>query len=222
MIDFANARKNMVDGQVHTAGVTDPGILNAFRTVPRETFVPQNLQKIAYADEELPLGGGRYLPAPISHARMLQAAAPEKGDKVLDIGGGTGYAAAIVAPLVSKVAALEEEEQFLEYASAVWAHLGHRNIMPIVGLLNVGFDGEAPFDIIFIHGAVTEIPARLAGQLAPGGRLVAIVRKPGAVMGQATLLVNSAGNKFSSRVLFDAGAHYLPAFAPKAEFVFNN
>ena len=81
---------------------------------------------------------------------------------------------------------------------------------------------SGPYDTIFINGAVAEMPLYLAGHLAPGGRMVAIVKAPGAVMGQATLLVNSAGNKFSSRVLFEAGGHYLPGFEPQPVFSFGN
>jgi protein-L-isoaspartate(D-aspartate) O-methyltransferase len=222
MTDFSSARKNMVDGQIHTAGVINEDILNAFRNVPRETFVPEALQKIAYSDEEIALGGGRYLPAPIAHSRMLQAAMPESNDKVLDIGGGTGYPAAILSRFVGRVVALEEEPQFLEYAAQVWSHAGLTNVSPVIGPLGAGHAGQGPYNIIFIHGAVPELPMHLAEQLAPGGRMVAIVQKPGLNMGQATLVVNSVANKFSSRVLFDAWSHYLPPFEPRPAFVFNN
>jgi protein-L-isoaspartate(D-aspartate) O-methyltransferase len=221
MSNFSAARKNMVDCQVQTAGVTVPAILDAFGTVPRETFAPQGLQNIAYNDEDLPLGGGRYMPEPITHSKMVQAVEPSKDQSVLDIGGGTGYPAAIMAKLVRKVTALEEG-QFLDYASQVWAHLGLNNITPAAGKLVTGSGQNAPYDIIFINGAVNEIPVHLTQQLVPGGRLIALVKKPGAVMGQVTLVRNSVGDKFSSRVLFEAGGHYLPGFEPQPTFVFNN
>ncbi len=221
MTDYSIARKNMVDSQVHTAGVTEAPILNAFRDVPRETFVPEALQNIAYTDQDLPLGGGRFLPEPIAHSKMLKAVKPEKGDNILDIGGGSGYAAAIAAALGTKVVALEEE-QFLSYAEQVWNHMGLKNITPVTGSLSAGYVQKAPYDIIFIHGAVSAIPVHLTEQLAPGGRMIMIVKKAGDVMGQVTLIQNSVGHKFSSRVLFEAGGHYLPGFEPQPVFVFNN
>ncbi len=220
MTSFSQTRKNMVDSQIQTAGVISPSILDAFRNVPRETFVPEQLRNVAYGDGDLPIGGGRYLPEPIVHGRMVQAADPKKRDRVLDVGGGTGYAAAIMASVAGEVVALEEDRQFLDYATQVWAHMGLTNIAPAIGHLTTGFKQGAPYDIIFVHGAVAEIPVQLAAQLAPGGRMLTIVKQPGRVMGQATLTI-SAGNSHSSRVLFEAAAHYLPAFAPQPVFVFN-
>lgn len=220
MTDFSQARKNMVDSQIHTAGVVDDAILKAFGNVPRETFVPQPLQNVAYGDGDLPLGGGRTLPEPINHARLVQAAGPDKNSRVLDIGGGTGYPAAIMAGIAGFVTVLEEDRQFLDYAIQAWQHLGFQNITPALGPLAAGYANGGPYDIIFIHGAVTEVPLNIAAQLAPGGRLMTIVKQPGTVMGQATLTINSVGNKYSSRPLFDAGADYLPAFAPQPAFVF--
>ncbi|MGB4106786.1 MAG: protein-L-isoaspartate O-methyltransferase [Alphaproteobacteria bacterium] len=220
MTSFSQTRKNMVDSQIHTAGVINPSILDAFRNVPRETFVPKALRNIAYGDGDLPIGGGRYLSEPIVHGRMIQAANPEKTDRVLDIGGGTGYAAAIMASIAGYVTVLEEDRQFLDYAVQAWAHLGFQNVVPAIGPLAAGYAQGGPYDIIFIHGAVTEIPLNIAAQLAPGGRMLTIVKQPGTVMGKATMTV-AAGNTYSSRTLFDAGADYLPAFAPQQVFVFN-
>lgn len=220
MADFATARKNMVDGQIHTAGIINQELLDVFRNVPRETFVPEALQNIAYNDEDIFLGAGRYLPKPIAHARMVQAAEPTKGDKVLDIGGATGYTAAVIAPLVAKVTALEEP-QFLEYAAQMWNYLQYDNILPVSGPLTAGHQGNGPYDIIYVNGAVAEIPIHLTEQLAHGGRLITIIKKPDAMIGQVTLVKNSVGSKFSSRVLFETGAEFLPGFEPRPVFLFN-
>lgn len=220
MADFATARKNMVDGQIHTAGIINQDLLDVFRNVPRETFVPEHLQNIAYNDEDLFLGAGRYIPKPIAHARMVQAVEPKKTDNVLDIGGATGYTAAIIAALVKNVTALEEP-QFLEYARQIWDHLRYDNIYPAHGNFYQGYGVNGPYDIIYVNGAVTEIPATLTEQLAPGGRLIAIVKKPGAVMGQVTLVKSTVETRFSSRVLFETGAEYLPGFEPQPTFIFN-
>ncbi len=209
----------MVDSQIHTAGIVNPALLKAFRDVPRETFIPPELQSVAYADGEIPLGGGRYLPESLTHAKMIQAAEPTRKDNVLDIGGGTGYPAAIMASLVANVVALEDKK-FMEYAGQVWAHLGITNITPAEGPLFNGYAQKSPYDIITINGAVSEIPVTLIEQLAPGGRLLAVVKSQDSAVGRATLIKNSVGNKFSSRVLFEAGGHYLPGFEPQPVFVF--
>ncbi len=221
MTDFAAARKNMVDGVIHPAGITNPLILEAFRNVPRETFVPEGLRGAAYTDEDLPLGMGRYLPEPIPHARMIQALGLTGAESVLDVGGATGYTPAIMSFLAKNVTAVDDEG-FLNYAAQVWGHMGITNIATAPVKATGAYSLSGPYDAIFINGAVAEMPGYLAEQLAPGGRMVAIVKVPGAVMGQATLLVNSAGNKFSSRVLFEAGAHYLPGFEPQPVFSFGN
>ena len=221
MTDFTAARKNMVDGVIHTAGITNPLILEAFRSVPRETFVPEGLRGAAYTDEDLPLGMGRYLPEPIPHARMVQALGLTGAENVLDIGGATGYSSAIMSFLAKSITAVDDEG-FLNYASQVWNHMGITNIAEAPVKATGAYALSGPYDTIFINGAVAEMPLYLAGHLAPGGRMVAIVKAPGAVMGQATLLVNSAGNKFSSRVLFEAGGHYLPGFEPQPVFSFGN
>lgn len=221
MPDFKAARKNMVDCQIHTAGIIYPGIMEAFGAVPRETFVPPALKKVAYADEDLHFGKGRYLPEPVTHARMLQALAPVSSDIVLDVGGGTGYTAAIMARLGGGIVALEEEAATLDQAIVAWRSVGAPNIVPVKGKLVNGCPEHGPFNIIFINGAVAEIPYNFLQQLAPGGSLIAIVKKPGAVMGQVTLVKNSVGDKFSSRVLFEAGGHYLPGFEPQPAFSFN-
>jgi protein-L-isoaspartate(D-aspartate) O-methyltransferase len=221
MPDFAAARKNMVDGVVHTAGITNPLILDAFRNVPRETFVPEALQSAAYTDEDLPLGMGRYLPEPIPHAKMLQALELKGTEKVLDVGGATGYAPTIMSHIARTVVAVDDEE-FLNYALHIWHHMDIENIIPARASAGGDYSSHGPYDVIFINGAVAEMPVYLSEQLAPGGQMVAIVKKAGMRMGEATLLRNSVGHKFSSRVLFEAGAHYLPGFEPKPVFNFNN
>jgi protein-L-isoaspartate(D-aspartate) O-methyltransferase len=219
MPDFKAARTNMVDCQIHTAGVINPDILNAFGAIPREKFVPANVQKVAYTDEAVPVGEGRFLIEPSTHARMVQAAEPGKNERVLDVGAATGYSAAILASMVRQVVALEEKGSFLNHAEALWSALQFNNILSTTGRLTDGAPSHAPFDLIFMNGSVTEIPASLTAQMTDGGRLITIVRKPGAVMGQVTL-VRKTGQSFSSYPLFESGSPYLPGFEPKVSFQF--
>ena len=118
------ARKNMIDGQIHTAGVILPSVLNAFETTPREAFVPQAYKDVAYYDEDLPIGNGRYLLEPIVHSKMVEALQPKDHHVALEIGGGTGYSAAILSKIVSTVVAVESDAEMLKYAQEVWSKQG--------------------------------------------------------------------------------------------------
>lgn len=211
MTDFALARKNMVDCQIHPSGVVDELILDVFNKIPREDFVPQSLQKIAYNDENTPLGNGRYLLEPTLHARMLQALAPQKTDRVLDLGTATGYSAALFACLCAEVTVEEPDTALFKQAEALWARLGLNNISTKL---------EGVFDIIFINGAVAEVPTPLLSRLSPKGRLIALLKPAGAVLGDVILTKVSGVQKFSSHALFEAGCPYLPGFEPRPSFVF--
>lgn len=220
MSNLQAARKNMVDCQIHPAGVVMPALLQAYETVPRERFAPPHLQHVACADRDLPLGGGRYLLDSSTHARMLQAAAPEQGDVVLDIGGATGYSAAILSGLVARVIAVEENAEFMTRAQNLWRALGLANIAGRAAPLAGGEPQFAPYDIIVVNGAVRYIPPELVAQLKPDGRLVTIVKPAQHSIGQATLATPTGQGQFSSYVLFEIGAHELPGFAPPEGFVF--
>ena len=220
MFDFSTARTNMVDCQIRTAGVVGSAILQAFETTPREKFIPQNLRSIAYTDENLPLGEGRFLMAPVIHARMIQAAEPRPGDVALDIGGANGYPAAILSSMVTTVIALEDKQKYLTQAKSLWDELEVCNVAGFKGKLTSGSPENGPYDIIFMNGAVAEIPVRMVEQLAPEGRLVTIVKKPGAVLGQVTLVRSLGGKQFSSYTLFEAGMPYLSGFEPVPAFNF--
>ena len=213
------ARKNMVDCQIHPNGVIHPAILKAFETVPRELFAPEMVKSVAYGDEDLPLGNGRFLLAPTVHAKMIQAAEPKADEKVLDVGGGTGYSAAILSSMVGKVIALEQCADCLEKAGGYWRKLGLHNIESLKGDMTKGEASRAPFDLILVNGAVAEIPAILADQLTPEGRMILILRNQSETTGKA-LLVKKTPEGFSSRPLFDAAASWLPGFEPKPSFKF--
>lgn len=211
------ARQNMVASQLRTNRVTDGRLLEAFATIPRERFVPAGRRAVAYVDEDIEIGRGRFLMEPRVLGRLLQSLAPEPGSVALVVGCGTGYSAAILAKLVETVVAIESDADLSRHANAVLSDLGIDNVavfnMPLVG----GYPAQAPYDIILIDGGVYEVPHALVDQLSDGGRLAAVRRHGPA--GQALLVVNSGGIA-SERVEFDATVPVLPGFERPAAFVF--
>lgn len=218
-MDYTTARYNMVEGQIRPNKVTDPLVTQAMETIPREIFVPKHLRGIAYTDEDLDLGGGRWLMEPLTLARLLQEAMVGDEDVALDIACGTGYATAILSRLASTVVALESDPDFSARASASVGDLGIDNAAVISGDLTRGCAEQGPFNVILINGAVEYVPKEILNQLADGGRLVTVVRKPGAPVGLATLYTRHE-NHFGHRGLFDAGVPLLPGFSRPPEFTF--
>lgn len=217
-MDFAAARINMVESQLRTNKVTDEAVLDAFLMVPRERFVPVGFQASAYTDDNLPLGNGRALLAPMILGRLLTTARIRDTDKVLDIGCATGYGTAILARIAASVVGVEEDEELARQARARLAELGVLHATIIDAPLAQGYGAGAPYDVIVIEGAVTAVPDDTAAQLADGGRLVTVVRAdPG--LGQATLMCR-VKSVLSRRPLFDAAAPSLPGFVPAPSFVF--
>jgi len=217
MIDFAAARRHMVDGQLRPNRVTGTGLLDAMGELPRELFVPPKARSIAYVDEDLALGGGRFLMEPLTFARLVQATAPQRHDTALDVGAATGYSSAVLARLCASVVALEHDKVLSDQAAATLAQLGIDTVQQVVGPLAEGHLKRAPYNVIVINGAIDQAPDALLAQLAEGGRL-ATVMGTGPV-GRATLFTKRRGVA-SSRVLFDAVVAPLTDFAKEPGFVF--
>jgi protein-L-isoaspartate(D-aspartate) O-methyltransferase len=218
-IDYAKARQNMVDGQIRTNKVIDARIVAAFTTIPREHFLPPHLQPLAYLDEDLLVGEGRFLLDPMVFARLLQAAAITPSDVVLDIGCLSGYSAAVIARLAAMVIGIESDGDKVDEATMILTDSAVSNVAVVLHELTEGYAEQGPYQVIILEGAVAEVPHTLLAQLADGGRLAAVVRTDPMATGQAVLYVRS-GDLFATRVLFDANCHYLPGFAPKPQFVF--
>jgi protein-L-isoaspartate(D-aspartate) O-methyltransferase len=218
MADFAASRRMMVDGQVRTNDVTDLRLIDAMLVVPRERFVPRDLQPLAYLDRDLGVGaGGRALVKPMVLAKMIQAANVGEHDLVLVVGCATGYSSAVLARLADAVVALEEDAELARTANQVLGDVGAPNVAVVTGPLTAGWPGQGPYDVIMLNGAVELVPEALLGQLKDGGRLVGVVgNRP---MGKATLY-RAASGRVSAQPLFDAAAPLLPGFARPAAFVF--
>ncbi len=216
-MDFAAARRKMVASQIRTNKVTDSLVSGAMEQVPREYFVPAERRAVAYLDEDQPVGNGRFIMEPMALARLLQLADIQDGDKALVVGAGTGYSAAVLARIAQSVIVLENDSDLADKASKIMTELVIPNVNVVKGDLASGVQAKAPFDVILIDGAVTEIPATLKRQLSDGGRLVAVVRN--GPVGRATL-VSRIGDAYGSRTDFDLITPYLPEFAPQPKFVF--
>ncbi|HVZ13994.1 MAG TPA: protein-L-isoaspartate O-methyltransferase [Bauldia sp.] len=214
---FADARAKMVESQLRTENVNDYDVLAVMGTLPRERFVPAALQGLAYIDRDIALGGGRFLMEPAPLARLLQLAELGRGERVLDIGCGTGYSAAALASLCGSVVALESDVTLSSQAKANLAALGIDNVKVVTGPLEMGHAADAPYDAILIDGAVESVPAILFGQLKDGGRLVAIVGNGRAAV--ATVYTKSE-EQVGRRPAFNADARPLPGFRKPDAFVF--
>lgn len=220
MTDLAVARTHMVDSQVRPNGVTDPRLIEAMLSVPREAFVPAERRSLAYMEGRLSLAPGRYLTEPMIFAKLVHFAEIGPDDKVLLVGAGTGYGAAVLAAMGARVVALEEDAAL---AAAARANLGTPGIAGgaavkvVEGALTGGAPAEAPFDRIIIDGAVETLPAALTAQIADGGHLVTVLVEGGLSRG---VLATRAGGHIGRRPVFDARLVTLPGFEKPQGFVF--
>jgi protein-L-isoaspartate(D-aspartate) O-methyltransferase len=215
---FAEARIRMVNSQVRPNRVNDPRIIGAMRRLPRQRFLPAALAPLAYADQDVPLGQGRFMLQPMAIARLVQLAAPTPGERALVVGAGTGYGAALLAACGPRVTALEEAAELVALAQPALTAVAPE-VTLVAGPLAAGWPSGAPYDIILLEGAVTEIPPTLAQQLRNnGGRLVGVICSDGrtsqAVLAEAT----AAGLR--AQPMFDCAAPPLPSLQPAPAFVF--
>ncbi len=223
MINFAELRRGMVDSQVRANDVTDHRIVTAMMEIPREEFVPAGLRSLAYIDDDLVIrlagaaGGPRYMMEPMCLARLVQLADVQPKDYVLDVGVGTGYAAALLSRLAQQVVAVEEDPELAAAAEANLGRHGVGNVAVMQGPLAAGWAADGPYDVIFLNGSVDEVPAALGAQLKDGGRLIAVVGRGGA--GRASVFTKVAG-ALSERIAFNAAVPALPGFEKAAGFVF--
>lgn len=222
-VDFSQQRENMIEGQLRTQDVTNVRLIEAVRSIPREEFVPGRRKALSYIDEDLEVaaasGGNtaRYLMQPAQFGKLVQLADVKASDFVLDIGCATGYSTAVLSKIASFVVAVECDETLSETATSTLAELDCVNVTVVTGPLEKGHADEAPYDVIFVGGAVDEVPQSLLDQLGEGGRLVAVVGRGNAA--RAHLFVKEDG-VISSRAAFNSAVETLPGFQREAGFVF--
>jgi protein-L-isoaspartate(D-aspartate) O-methyltransferase len=212
---FAAQRTNMIEAQLRTNDVADPRLCAAMGAVARERFVPPSKQALAYADVPVEVAPGRYLLDPRTFAKMVELAQVEAGDTVLDVGCATGYSSAVLARLAGSVIALEQDADLVRVAYELLGAVS--GVVVTQGPLNQGLKAKAPYDVILVNGAISDVPDTLLGQLAEGGRLVAVLTD--GVGGKAELFTREQGG-IGRRPGFDAGVPALVGFSKTVGFVF--
>lgn len=215
-MDFERARHWMVEAQVRTNDVTDPGIQAAMRWLPRERFAP-GLPDLAYADQELEVAPCRFLMRPRDLAKLLQIVGPAPGANALEIAGATGYGAAVLAAAGCKVVTLDPDPALTHAAQAAISACGIDNVLAASGDLTAGFPDRAPYDLIVVNGGVEVVPQAWLDQLAEGGRLAVIVRAGPA--GSARLYTKAVGQT-AYRPVFDAAPPLAPGLTRPPAFTF--
>ena len=170
--DFTSARVRMVETQIAAGGIRNPRVLHAMRTVPRERFVSESQQDQAYDDGPLPIGDGQTISQPYIVALMIESIQPEPGDRALEIGTGSGYAAAVLASIVSEVYTIERLGGLARTARQRLENLGYRNVHVREGDGTLGWPEHAPYDAIIVTAGGPRVPPALLEQLAVGGRLI--------------------------------------------------
>jgi len=216
-MDFARARDVMVESQVRTADVTDLRILHAMRTLPRERFAPGHKRAVAYADLEVEVAAGRTLMRPRDLAKLVQALAPQAGERALELAGASGYGAAVLALCCKQVVSLDPDGELSFAARTALDACGLANTKAVSTQTIDGWADEAPYDVIMLNGAAEFVPEAWLEQLAPGGRLGVIVRQGAA--GVARIYTRTDGAA-AYRSAFDAAPPVAPGLRKPATFVF--
>lgn len=215
MLDYQKARETMLDSQIRTCDVTDYDIQNAFRDTPRECFVPNSKLALAYSDSIIPIDEERVMLRPRDLAKMLDVAEIAPTDIVLNIACARGYSVAVQARLGETVVALEDDEARAQKATDLLQKCEVTNAAVVVAPLRAGAPEHGPYNVIFVGGAVAEIPQCWFDQLADGGRLVApILSGPLSPV----YVYTKTADRVSSRYAFDATIPVLPGFEAKPEF----
>ncbi|MES2889702.1 MAG: protein-L-isoaspartate O-methyltransferase [Pseudomonadota bacterium] len=221
-MNIEQARFNMIEQQIRPWDVLDPAVLSLLALVRREDFVPPALTAMAFMDTEVPLpvqGGEReFMLAPKLEARLLQELAVHKHERVLEIGTGSGFMAALLAHKAQHVTTFELRPELVKFASDNLRRAGVANVTVIQGDGAAGQPSEAPWDVIVLSGSVSQVPESLLRQLKPGGRLIAVVGEEPIM--QATLFTRTDDQSFQRTVLFDTMAPRLHGFEKPSVFQF--
>lgn len=210
-MDFAAARRAMVDSQLRPQAVTEPAVVSAMATVPRELFVPAEARAIAYIDRTVPIAPGRGLSPPASLGRMLTEIGPRHGERALVVGAGTGYSAAVLAEMGLEVTAVESDPALLP------ALRGLAGVTVIEGPLEQGAAAGAPYDLILIDGQIEALPDSLVDQLKVGGRLGACLVEGGV---PRLMAGTRSVHGFGLKSFADSSMAPLPGFARPRVFTF--
>jgi len=180
----------MVESQLRERGITDERVLGAMTRVPRHEFTPEDFRNEAYEDHPLPIGQEQTISQPYIVALMLEALAVKPGDRVLEVGTGSGYVTALLSELAGQVVSLERHAALADAARGLLERLGYVNVSVVAGDGSQGFPARAPYDVILVSAATSELPRALLAQLAEGGRMIIPVGPPDAQQLQLIRMVN--------------------------------
>jgi protein-L-isoaspartate(D-aspartate) O-methyltransferase len=215
-VDLEAARTAMIDSQVRPNDVTDRRLIAAMASIPREAFVPAGREALAYADRAVETGPGRHMMAARDFAKLVHAADITPEDRVLDIAPGSGYSTVVLAKLAGSVVALEQDEPAAAAVRNALARSGDKAEV-LAGSLRAGAAAKGPFNVIFVNGAVEDVPQAWIDQLVDGGRLAVVVTE--GVVRRARVYVRSGG-KTAWRAPFESAAPTLPGFEKAEVFRF--
>ena len=214
MTDFAELREAMVERQIAARGISGAALLAALRHVPREAFVSPAFSHQAYGDHPLPIEAGQTISQPYIVALMIEAAAIGPGDRVLEVGAGSGYAAAVMSRIAGEVVAVERKTELAELARERLQRLGHANVSVVEGDGSRGWLERAPYDAILVAAAARQVPPPLIDQLAPGGRLVMPVGRRGWIQ-QLIKLTRHCDGRIEHESL--GGVRFVPLIGEEGE-----
>ena len=217
-MNIEQARFNMIEQQIRPWDVLDAGVLSLLAIVRREDFVPPACKALAFMDTEVPLAGGQAMLAPRVEARLLQELKVARHEKVLEIGTGSGFMAALLGHRAQHVLSLETNAELAASAAASLTRAGVMNVTVLNQDGAQGLASEAPFDVILLSGSVAEVPAGLLAQLKIGGRLAAIVGE--LPMMRAEMITRVGETDYRTTVLFDTVAPRLTGFTRRNAFAF--
>ena len=221
MPDFETMRAHMVDCQIRPNKVADPRLVDSLAQLPRERFVPESRRAVAYVDSDIEVAPGRWLMEPAVFARLVAETPVGGADAVLDVGCASGYSTAVLGLVAASAIGIEPDPGLAARAGDLLAELGIDNATVVNRPLEGGYPEQAPYDVIFLGGAVDAAPEALSDQLAEGGRLVTVLNGRSAATrhGKAVRFLKLRG-RVSQRTLFDAAARPLPGFRRNPGFAF--
>jgi len=207
MTNFAAERDAMIERQIASRGIREPTILEAFRAVPREEFLSKDYADLAYGDHPLPIEAGQTISQPYIVALMIQAADMKAGDNVLEVGAGSGYAAAIMSRIAGHVTAIERQPDLVRVAQERMQRLGFDNVRIVEGDGTRGWEPEAPYDSILAAASGSHVPPAWVKQLADRGRIVMPVGEPNWVQKLIKVTKGPAGNLITEDL---GGVRFVP------------
>jgi len=207
LTDYAAEREAMIRRQIESRGIHDPKIIEAFRSVPREEFLSKEYADLAYGDHPLPIEAGQTISQPYIVALMIQAAEIRPGDRVLEVGAGSGYAAAIMSRIAGEVIAIERQGELVKVAAERMRRLDYDNVRIVEADGTRGWEPDAPYDAIVAAASGSHVPKSWIGQLADGGRIVMPVGEPGWIQKLVKVTKGPAGQLITEDL---GGVRFVP------------